>query len=185
MNGFRRAALAMSALSKRDRKWMLGRLPADQRRHIEPLLQELDQLGLVPQPEMLEQLRAEDAMRGAEQLCGEDKGLLAAVRALEAAPAPRVEAVLADESAPVVAALLARYRWGWAHEVLSSMTAERRQAVVACMSRTRLMRDRTWRALVLALAGELQALEPVRWGAAPGTDETGASWTSAEPGDWR
>src|SRR4051794_22596597 len=45
-DGDRRAALEMHALGKHDREWILGRLEGPERARIEPLLSELDALGI-------------------------------------------------------------------------------------------------------------------------------------------
>ncbi|MFL6665441.1 MAG: hypothetical protein ACJ8G7_25000 [Rhizobacter sp.] len=45
MSGYRRAALALHALAPVDRRWLLCRLPGEQRERLAPLLRELDSLG--------------------------------------------------------------------------------------------------------------------------------------------
>jgi hypothetical protein len=45
-DGDRRAALEMHALGRQDREWILGRLDRQERARIEPLLSELDALGI-------------------------------------------------------------------------------------------------------------------------------------------
>jgi hypothetical protein len=57
----RRAALTVHALDPEDRAWMLAQLQPQQRAAIEPLLEELRDLGIRPERRALEQIQDETA----------------------------------------------------------------------------------------------------------------------------
>jgi hypothetical protein len=58
----RRAALALHALGEEDRAWMLAQLQPQHRDLVEPLLGELRELGMQPDPRALEDVENETAV---------------------------------------------------------------------------------------------------------------------------
>ena len=63
----RRAALALHALSAADRSWIWGRLRASEREALEPLLAELSELRIPPEPQLVRRLLSAQANTGAAQ----------------------------------------------------------------------------------------------------------------------
>lgn len=116
----RRAALALHAMCDADRAWMLASLPAAHRRLLEPLLDELQRLGLPRDRELAEGV-AEQAAPAAET------GVPA--HPLKPAQAAQLAAWLAGESAPVAARMLAACP-GWHNAVLDAMAATARAEIV-------------------------------------------------------
>lgn len=110
----RRAALVLHAMSDADRDWMLASLPAAHSRLLQPLLAELNLLGLSRDPELVRQIaaaltsadaaaspaasvKAKEVQRLATHCAGEPPELLAHLLAMQ--PALRAE-VLACLAAP-------------------------------------------------------------------------------------
>lgn len=58
-DGMRRVALALHALAAEDRNWLLQQLPAADRQGLDALLRELQELGLPPEPELIDELLAQ------------------------------------------------------------------------------------------------------------------------------
>lgn len=56
--GRRRAALALHALGARDREWLLAQLPIEDRRAVQLLLDELNELGIPPDASILNEALA-------------------------------------------------------------------------------------------------------------------------------
>lgn len=119
----RRAALTIHALPAADRKWMMQRLEAQQRRTIEVLLEELDSLGVVADGRMVEQALA---------TAPESKAEPAWRQTLAACDAATMVACLKDEPAMLVARVLERGPWRWDSAVLERMHPLRRRHIEQC-----------------------------------------------------
>jgi hypothetical protein len=139
-----RAALALHALAADDRAWVLGALPADQQAVIEPLLRELEDLGIPRDAGLLD-----TAVR-----CEGDRGAAAAdaLRALDAAQVRRLAGLLAGEPPRLAAALLAASPWPWREQLLQHLPA-----AVACEVVQHASPMRPAPALQLALLSEISA----------------------------
>lgn len=114
----RRAALALHALERADREWLLDRLEPVQRRSVEGMLVELDELRIPPDRQLLQ--RALAAPRPAAP------GATARSR-LDALSVERVHALLRDEPAGLVARLLAAHRWSWTEALIQCFDAPMRR----------------------------------------------------------
>lgn len=118
--GARRAALLLHALAPVDRDWMLAQLSAPQRATLEPLLTDLEILGIPPDPELFREV-------------------LQAPATAPAAPAslaqadPRILAdVLKDEPVGLTVQLLACGPWPWAEALRGHLGPALRRQVEAC-----------------------------------------------------
>lgn len=93
MDGYRRAALTLHGLGEADRGWLLAQLPPADRARLTGLLEELRGLGMPADPALLSGLA--------------ERGPQPAAARLRAAPAKRMQAILAAEPARLAAAVLA------------------------------------------------------------------------------
>lgn len=101
-----RAALTLHALGEHDRQWMLRSLSAAQRRLLQPLLQELDALGIPRDAGLLEPVGAGAREQGAASsplasLADADPNVLAAIVSAEPARIAQLCAC-SDGSAPAL-----------------------------------------------------------------------------------
>jgi hypothetical protein len=166
MDGLRRAALALSTLTERDRRWMLDRLPAPQRDGLSPLLHELGGLGLVADPDLHQRLRDEENRQLAAAMADGDALAEAAMRRLDAHAPAVVAQVLADESDVAVAALAARFPWRWSAPVLQMLEPQRRSRIARLMPVARTMQGTPWRLLVRAVCNRADLTAEAFGGAA-------------------
>lgn len=148
MDGLRRAALALSTLTDRDRRWVLERLPAPQRDSISPLLREIGGLGLVAEPDLHERLRDEENRLLAGSIAEGDALAETAIHRLDAHAPALVAQVLADESDVTVAALIARFPWRWNAPVMHALPQRRRERITRLAPVAKTMRAMPWRVLV-------------------------------------
>lgn len=145
----RRAALALHSVSELDRAWMLGAISQEQRGQLEPLLQELEGLGIPREPAVLHEMVAA-AMRMEPAL-----ETLELARGLEPEDLGRIAAALKAESPALVAAILGAPGWPWREEILARFDDEFRAAV-----RRALFVRKSAPALEQAIAGELRRVLP-------------------------
>lgn len=160
--GRRRAALLLHGMDAGDRAWTLGRLSAPERAEIEPLLRELEAMG-VPA----------DAAWVQEGLVDERPPLDAAATSprqrIEAAAAEHVMAALAAEPPALVERLLALGPWPWQGQLQRAWTDRRFESVGSAMSPA--SSDGTARALDRALLTRLaERLDACRDPARGGSD---------------
>lgn len=101
----RQSALTLHALAAQDRAWVLAALPGGQRAALQPLLAELEEIGIPRDPDLLEAAQP----RAARQRSAGELDALA--RVLRREP-PRVAAVF-----------LAAEPWPWRGEVLQRVGA--------------------------------------------------------------
>ena len=148
MDGLRRAALALSTLTDRDRRWVLDHLPASQRDSLSPLLREIGGLGLVAEPDLHKRLRDEENRLLATSIADGDVLAETAIRRLDEHAPAVVAQVLADESDATVAALTARFPWRWNVPVMHMLAQRRRERITRLASVTKAMRVVPWRLLV-------------------------------------
>jgi len=125
----RRAALMAHALPKDDQAWLLAALPPARRSVLEPLLTELQVLGIPSDPALLDALDAQQAPAPPARAC--DTLLI-----LSAAQLRTLAKVLQQEDPAVAACLLALRRWAWRDALLAAMRPEFAQQVRASASRT-------------------------------------------------
>lgn len=114
--GTRRAALLLHALPPPDRQWLLGSLPAAQRTALQSLLQELQTLGIEPDPGMLQRSLA-PASHPLQELQPWQVAYLARW--------------LAAQPALVTVRLLAAHAWQWQGALLAQLPAPHAAAVRA------------------------------------------------------
>jgi hypothetical protein len=117
----RRAALMLHGLARADCDVILGQLDPVQRVAIEPLLEELAELGLPGDTALLQELlKTEAATAPVERK---------PVDVLAHAPAHDVERVLANEPPLIVARLLAAQDWPWKEAVLARTALPRQRRI--------------------------------------------------------
>jgi hypothetical protein len=124
--GARRTALLLHALGDQDRSWLLARLPADARRPLAGMLDELRAVGIPATREVVEEALAL-GRSGAPGRAGDPASVGSgppaptetAIAWLEAADARALAAVLAPEPPMLVARLLAARPWTWRDELFA------------------------------------------------------------------
>jgi hypothetical protein len=108
-----RAALSLHSLCEADRQWVLQALGGEQQAALQPLLQELEELGIPREPELAHAFAAEAP--------GKDLQGAGTLQALDACGVRRLGAVLVAEPPRLAAALLASGGWPWRECLLSVM----------------------------------------------------------------
>lgn len=160
MSGQRQAALALHALMPADRDLILAELDRDQQGVLRGLLAELSELGFDPQ--------LDDAARSAPVVAPDPATAPASPsprHTVEKASASDMLAVVGQEPASFIAALLAAGPWPWADEFLRSLAATRRLAVSSAMAVPMHASGQRDHILIELVARELAGLAPA---AAPG-----------------
>ena len=124
MDGHRRAALALHGLGEADRHWVLEQLRGADRSRLAQLLEELQKLGIPPDPSLLAdaQKRLPEPAKPAPNRIRE-------------ASAAQMLSVLAREPAGLIAAVLRVEAWPWQAGFLARLEPSLRQKVVAALQR--------------------------------------------------
>jgi len=123
MTHLREAALALHALEPADRAWLIERLSPPQRQAVEPLLDELAELGIPADARLVDEaLRhsARGAVRGPQQR-------------IAALQPPQAAQLLRDEPAPFVACVLGLSAWPWAAGFIEGLDASARRRLQDAM----------------------------------------------------
>lgn len=169
-DGRKRAALALLGLRAADRRWLLARLPDDQRRGVATMLGELqrmklpatpwqiadvaDALAMSPEVEALEQTAHAEQRPAEVQRVPTPDPLRAALGRAEAGEVCRV---LRDEPDEIVARVLALEDWPWAEGVLGLLGNARRSRIERLRREAAPPADAVAQALVEALVARLEA----------------------------
>lgn len=125
--GARKAALVLHGLGADDRRWLLSRLPQQQRDTVQPLLDELAALGVPADAQLVEQLLG--SHRTAAALSGQEPFELAQAAAVD------VARIVGDESPALVATLLNVHDWPWHAQFLSLLPPTRRRLVEEALAK--------------------------------------------------
>jgi hypothetical protein len=124
----RQAALAVHALAEADRAWLLAQLPAAERGQLVCLLEELRELGIPPQPDLLD-----EALRHAKPAPTSHTAALAMpgtmatdIRKQQTAELCRLDGptaalLLQHEPPGLIAQLLEVHPWPWREALLDSL----------------------------------------------------------------
>lgn len=120
-----RAALTLHALSGSDREWMLQSLTPEQRGVLQPLLAELQELGIPSDAQLFEALG--NAGQGAPSAPPEDDPL----DRLDESALRQLAPMLAQEPARLTAALLATQSPAWRERLLGALPTDRAAQVRA------------------------------------------------------
>ncbi len=114
----RRLALRLHALHGDDRAWILSQLPVAAKARLEPLLEELNDLGFSIDQEMVDTLDIQDGDASLSAAgVGEHERHIAA---LERAPAEWIVAQLKDEPPALLDCLLSAHAWCWSQDAKPS-----------------------------------------------------------------
>lgn len=119
--GFRRAALALSGLSKADRKWILHQLSSDERMPLLGLLRELDRQGIQMSPGEVDALLTPANERAAA--IASDKR--SAREQLAQMNAGQVTRLLSHEPDWLIAVICDISKWPWIEEFLRALPQDR------------------------------------------------------------
>jgi hypothetical protein len=122
MDGHRRAALALHGLGETDRHWVLGQLRGADRSRLAQLLEELQKLGIPPDPSLLA-----DAQK---HLPEPAKPVPNRIREASAA---QMLSILAREPAGLIAAVLRVGAWPWQAGFLARLEPALREKVLASL----------------------------------------------------
>ena len=124
---YKKAALSLHELDRRDREWLLKRLPSAHRRELRKVLFELDMLGIPQQQGWLAALESERAGIANADPASPARADASLDDSLAGADAEHVKLILAEEPEAVVATVLAGGDWPWSREVLSVYKGTRRK----------------------------------------------------------
>lgn len=122
----RKAALVLHALGAQDRHWVMQRLPELQRDLVQPLLEELAQLGLPADKGLVDDVLG--SMPTPHRMD------LPVASALEQVSAHKVALLLQDEPDALVGKLLSLQAWPWKDHFISLLPRERRAAVLQSLA---------------------------------------------------
>ena len=153
---YKKAALSLHELNRRDRQWLLKRLSSAHRRELRKALLELDKLGIPQQQGWLSAL--ESAKAGMADADPGSPAWAAATldNSLARANADRVKRILAQEPDIVVATVLAGGDWPWSREILSVYKgAQRKRLEKLQIQRRKDVPEKVTRSLLRALARRL------------------------------
>ena len=154
-----RAALTLHALSSDDRAWVLEALSSHQRSVLQPLLGELDELGIPRGPDLLRGL----AGTGSEAAIPASEAL----QALDDPAVRRLASLLAAEPPRLAAALLAGRSWPWREQLLAALPqamAQEVESLARSGSPALALHAAIVAEAVLRVAGERAEPKPVsRW----------------------
>jgi hypothetical protein len=125
-SALRRAALSLHALEAHDRDWILGALPVEQGRALEPFLQELTAIGILPEGMPVDDL-----------LAPEDSAAPMDLASLNPAQLVRLAQLLRDEPPAVAGALLCARAWPWCDQLARLMHSGSKAASVDLAGTTR------------------------------------------------
>lgn len=132
----RRAALLLHGIARGDRSWLLGMLDERERAALEPLLEELQELGVPADRQLLGELTGapaepRDASVGSNDRGGPAEGAGPGLdhERLDRADPARLAAVLRDEPPGVIARLIAIRSWAWREELLPRLGEKRRHVL--------------------------------------------------------
>ncbi len=124
MDGHRRAALALHGLGEGDRHWVLEQLRGADRSRLSQLLQELQRLGIPPDPSLLA-----DAQKRLPEPAK------AAPNRIREAFAASMHTILAREPAGLISAVLRIEAWPWQTAFLARLDSSLREKVVASLQK--------------------------------------------------
>ena len=129
MTAYKRAALSLRELRKRDREWLLKRLPDAHRSELRKMLIELDEIGIPQGQGWLSELEREEIeIKDGE--AGARSSLDAMlIDSIGRADVKQVKRILEKEPDAVVAIVLAGGQWPWSTALLSSYKRLRRQRI--------------------------------------------------------
>jgi hypothetical protein len=113
----RRAALMVHAAAADDRAWILDALPAGDRATLQPLLAELEALGIPPEPDLLVSVLA------SEPQALQESATLDPLQALAPEAARALAGALAGEPPRIAQRLLAARPWAWRAHFLAASQA--------------------------------------------------------------
>lgn len=166
----RRAALVIHGLPLPDQRAVLGRLDEAARTRITPLLRELDELGLPPQPAL-----AKAALASLEPMPGRKPSLATA-------SAAQVTRVLSGEPEGLIARVVAADDWPWEQAFLKLQPRSRQRQLREAVKQLRAERSGHRGALLrAALIGEVES----RLESLTSDESPGHSWRRRAASAWR
>lgn len=124
----RKAALTLHSLNASDKQWILDRVPESEKALLEPLLEELKQIGLTQSIPL--DLDSELGQNVAESVTNEKSTQSKDnfIKVIDDLPFHVIKEVLKGESLVVIARLLRINDWQWCDAYLTSLTTlEKRQ----------------------------------------------------------
>ncbi|HEX8611918.1 MAG TPA: hypothetical protein VF800_11580 [Telluria sp.] len=127
MSGYRRAAVALHALTRKDRAFILEALPGSDQTALLACLAELDELGFARDPASLEEVLGSAAPAPAGAGLGPTERLARATSA-------QMFALLDDEPSVLVAQVLGVQRWVWGEPCLALFGAARQDKIRAALA---------------------------------------------------
>lgn len=136
-DGVRKAALLLYTLSGPDRDWMLARLPADRRRQLLQLVDELGELGIPPSYSLLDAVKGDvTADRSSAPGQVDDSHADWCAEIDRASPA-EVWPILRTEPEQLIAHVLVLHDWSWAPAMAQWLDPMRRTTVRVLLERCR------------------------------------------------
>lgn len=124
MSGYRQAALCIHGLSPKDQKWILKKLPRQQRLTIKQLLRELNAIGIPADQDWLP--KVEQKIKNEKLDKSFDGDSMADIKTVDAAPLQNIKKLLIGESDEMVARILAIRHWKWSEQLMAIFSKQRR-----------------------------------------------------------
>jgi hypothetical protein len=136
-NDVRKAALLLHTLSDLDRNWMLERLPAQHRRQLLDLVEELHGLGIPASQALLDAVK-DDTTAGRAPICTPaDDSWESRCAEIDRAGPSAVWPILRDEPEHLIARVMAVRDWSWAPAIAQWLDPLQRSRVKGLLERGR------------------------------------------------
>ncbi|MGD8560853.1 MAG: hypothetical protein PVG89_15490 [Gammaproteobacteria bacterium] len=124
MSGVRQAALCIHGLNPRDQKWILKKLPREQRLTIKGMLRELNAIGIPADQEWLPQI--EQKLQNERRDEAFDSETTASVNVIAAAPLLQIKKLLLAEPDEFIARLMSVRQWEWSEDLMAILSKQRK-----------------------------------------------------------
>ncbi|WP_116138494.1 hypothetical protein [Trinickia diaoshuihuensis] len=131
----RKAALLLHTLSDADRNWMFEQLPAQQRRRLLDLVDELRELGIPGSPALLDAMKDDSAAERPPAPLPDTDSWEGWCAVIERAGPSAVWPMLRTEPEPLIARVLALRDWSWAPAIAQWLDPLQRTTVRALLER--------------------------------------------------
>jgi len=156
MPELRQAALCIHGLSYKDQKWVLKKLPKQQRLAIKGMLRELDSIGIPTDqdwlPQVEEQVNTENFDKSFDEV------MMKKIDVIDKASLFDIKKLLLVESDDFVASVMVARHWSWQEEFLGVLSKQRKSRIEYLLDeyRRNQLKKNVTKALLSLMADELE-----------------------------